>query len=106
MPEEVELAHHECLKSRLEQLISAMTSLTKRLTGEGTGQAMEYEEELVHNVLMAAQNAIVSIAREVKGNILYMMTALVIAPQPTVLQTPAATPLHTLLRVPNALVIK
>ena len=39
-----------------------MTSLTKRLMGKGTGQAIEYEEELVHNVLTAAQNAVVSIA--------------------------------------------
>ena len=27
-----------------------MTSLTKRLTGKGTGQAIEYKEESVHNV--------------------------------------------------------
>ena len=30
-----------------------MTSRTKRLMGEGTGQPMEYEEELVHNMLTA-----------------------------------------------------
>ena len=74
-----------------------MTSLTKRLTGEGTGQAMEYEEELVHNVLTAAQNAIVSIAKKVKDNVLHVMTVLVIVPcsplhskaqRPTLLQVP------------------
>ena len=40
-----------------------MTSLTEWLMGKGTGQAMEYEEELVHNMPTAAQNAIVSIAK-------------------------------------------
>ena len=58
-----------------------MTSLTERLMGKGTGQAMEYEEELVHNVPVAAQNAIVSVAKKVKDNVLHMMTALVIALQ-------------------------
>ena len=54
MPKEVELAHHKHLKSRLDQLTSAVTSLTKRLKGEGFGQAMDYEEKLVHNMLTAA----------------------------------------------------
>ena len=49
-PKEVELAHRKCLESRLDQLTSVMTSLTERLKGEGTGQAMKYEEESVHNV--------------------------------------------------------
>ena len=53
-PKEVELLHHKCLKYRLNQLTLAMTSLTKRLMGKGTRQAMEYEEESVHNVLTAA----------------------------------------------------
>ena len=40
MPEEVEFVHmHKHLKSRLDQLTSAMTSLTKRLMGKGTGKA-------------------------------------------------------------------
>ena len=47
MSEEAELMHRKCLKSSLDQLTSAMTSVTKRLTDEGTRQAMEYEEELV-----------------------------------------------------------
>ena len=47
-----------------------MTSLTKRLMGKGTGQAMEYEEELVHNVPTAALNAIVSMAKKVEDNVL------------------------------------
>ena len=83
-----------------------MTSLTKRLTGEGTVQAMEYEEELVHNVLTAAQNAVVSIAKKVKDNVLHMMTVLVIVPQSTAQQSPAANLPHALLRVPNAFIIK
>ena len=47
-----------------------MTSLTERLTGKGTGQAMEYEEESVHNAPMAARNAIVSVAKKVQGQYL------------------------------------
>ena len=45
MPKEVELVHCKRLESTLDQLASAMTSLTKRLTGKGTGQAIEYKEE-------------------------------------------------------------
>ena len=67
---------------------------------------MEYEEESIHNVLMAAQNTIVSIAKKVKDNILHVMTTLVIALQPTMLQTPVANLLHALVRAPNTLVDK
>ena len=49
-----------------------MTSLTKRLTGKGTRQAMEYEEESVHNVPTAASNAIVSVAKKVEDNVLHV----------------------------------
>ena len=83
-----------------------MTNLTKRLTGKGTRQAIEYEEELVHNVLTAAQNAIVSIARKVKDNILHVMTTPVITPPSTEPKTPAANLLSALLREPNTLIIK
>ena len=83
-----------------------MTSLTKRLTGKSTGQAMECKEELVHNVLTAACNAIVSIAKKVNDNVLCMMTTLVIVLHSSMLQTPVANPLHALLRVSNALIIK
>ena len=83
-----------------------MTSLTKRLMGKGTRQAMEYEEDSVHIVLTAAQNAIVSIAKKVKDNILCMMTALVIMLPSAMLQTPVANPPNALCRVPNALIIK
>ena len=55
-----------------------MTSQTERLIGKGTRQVMEYEEELVHNMLTAARNAVVSIAKKVKDNILRVMTVLVI----------------------------
>ena len=74
--------------------------------GRSTRQAMEYEEELVHNMPMAVQNAIVSIAKKVKDNVLHMMTTLVIVPQSVIPQTQVANLLHTLFRVPNALVIK
>ena len=83
-----------------------MTSLTKRLTGKGTGQVMEYEEESVHNVLTAAHNAIVSIANKVKDNVLHVMTTPIITPPSGKPKTPVASPLGALLRAPNALVIK
>ena len=75
MLKEVELGNRKHPESRLDQLTSEMTNLIERLTGKAIGQAMEYEEESVHNVLTAAQNAIVSIAKKVKDNILHMMTA-------------------------------
>ena len=105
-PKEVELAHHKHLEPMLDQLTSAMTSLTERIMGKGTRQAMEYKEESVHNVPIAAWNAILSIAKKVKGKILCVMTLPVIALQSTVLQTPVANPPHALLRAPNALIIK
>ena len=83
-----------------------MTSLTKRLTGEGTGQVMEYEEELVHNVPMAAHNAVVSMAKKIKDNILCVMTALVLMPPSTTPKIPKANPPGVLRKAPNALVIK
>ena len=83
-----------------------MTRLTERLTGKGTGKAMEYEEELVHNVPTAAQNAVVSIAKKVKDNFLHVMTTPVITLPSAVPQTSVANPPHALLRAPNALVIK
>ena len=106
MPEEVELVHYKCLESRLDQLTLAMTSLTKRLTGKGTGQAMEYKEESVHNVPTAARNAIVSIAKKVEDNVLCVMTMPVIMLPSTAPKVPATNPLSALLRVPNALIIK
>ena len=69
-------------------------------------QDMEYEEELVHNSLVVARNAIVSVAKKVKDNVLHMMTLPIIAPQPAALQNPVANPLHTLLKAPNAFIIK
>ena len=83
-----------------------MTSLTERLTGKGTGQAMEYKEELVHNTPMAAHNTAVSIAKKVKDNILHVMTALVITPPSAMPKTPEANLLGILPKVPNALIIK
>ena len=83
-----------------------MTSLTKRLTGKGTGQVMEYEEELVHNSPMAARNIVVSVAKKVENNVLHVMTALVITPPSAVPNTPETNPLGILPKAPNALVIK
>ena len=83
-----------------------MTSLTERLTAEGTVQAMEYEEESVHNVPTAAQNAIVSVAKKVEDNILHVMTAPVVMPPSATLKTPETNPPGVLPKAPNALVIK
>ena len=83
-----------------------MTSLTGRLGGKSTGQAIEYEEELVHNALSVAQNAIVLVAKKVEHNVLYIITAPVIVLQPTVPQNPAANLPNALLKVTNTLVIK
>ena len=83
-----------------------MTSLTKRLTGKGIRQVMEYEEELVHNVPTAAQNAIVSVPKKVEDNVLHVMTTLVIKLSSAMPQTPAVNPPSALLRAPNALIIK
>ena len=106
MPEEFELVHLKCLESRLDQLTLVMTSLTKKLMGKGIGQAMEYEEELVHNVPMAARNAIVSIAKKVKDNVLHVMTTPVITPPSATPKAPETNPPSALLRATNALVIK
>ena len=84
----------------------AMTSLTERLTGKGTGQAMEYEEESVHNVPTAAHNTIVFVVKKVEDNILHVMTTLVIMLPSTMLKAPANNLPSALLRAPNALIIK
>ena len=67
---------------------------------------MEYEEKLVHNVLMATQNAIVSVAKMVEDNVLHVITTQVIVSWFATPQNPAANLLHDLLMMPNALVIK
>ena len=81
-----------------------ITSLPKRLAGKGTGH--EYEDWLVHNAPASAWNAVVSMAHKVKDNILLVMTVPVIVLQPTTPSNLAADPLHVLLKVPNALIIK
>ena len=83
-----------------------ITSLTERLTGEGTGQAMEYEEESVHNTPTAAGNAVVSVAKKVEDNVLHMMTAPVVTPPSAAPNAPEADPPGLLPKPPNALVIK
>ena len=106
MPKEVELTYCKCLESRLDQLTLPMTSLTERLTREGTRQAMEYKEELVYNVPTAAHNAIVSIVKKVEDNILCVMTTPVITPPSTTPKIPEANPPGVLPKAPNTLVIK
>ena len=83
-----------------------MTSLTKRLTGGGTRQAMEYKEESVHNVLTAARNAIVSMAKKAEDNVLYVMTVPVVTLPSATPKIPEANPPGVLPKVPNTLVIK
>ena len=53
-----------------------------------------------------AQNNIRSLIKKVTDNIVHVMTTPIITLQPTLLQNPAANLLHTLLKAPNALVIK
>ena len=83
-----------------------MTNLTERLTSKGTRQAMEYKEELVHNMPTAACNAIVSMAKKVEDNVLRVMTAPVITWPSATPKTPEANLPGVLPKVPNALVIK
>ena len=91
-PEKIKLTQCNCLESRLDYLTSAMTSLTERPAGKGSGQAMEYEEQLVHNIPAVAQNAIMSIDKKVNDNILHIMTGPIIVPQPAALQNPVGQP--------------
>ena len=67
---------------------------------------MEYEEELVRNVLAIARNAIVSVVKKVENNILHVITTPVFMLQPTLLQDPVTNPLYALFKAPNTLVIK
>ena len=83
-----------------------MTSLTERLMGEGTGQAMEYEEESVHNAPMAAHNAVMSVAKKVEDSVLHVITAPVVPPPSAAPNTPEADPPGIVPKAPNALVMK
>ena len=67
---------------------------------------MEYEEESVHNAPTAAHNAIVSMVKKVKDNILRVMTALVVMLPSAVLKTPKGTLPGGLPKALNALFIK
>ena len=67
---------------------------------------MEYKEELVHSVLMATRNIIVSITKKVEDNVLHVMTILVIVLQSAAPQNPVVNPPCALLRAPNAIVIR
>ena len=67
---------------------------------------MEYKEESVHNALTVAYNAVVYIVLNADNNILCIMIVPVIALQLDALSNPAANLLPTLLKAPNALVIK
>ena len=60
----------------------------------------------MHNVLAITQKAVVSMVNKVQDNILYVVMAPVIALQPFAPSNSPANMLHTLLRGPNALVIK
>ena len=74
--------------------------------GKGTGQAIEYKEESVHNVPTAAQNNIVSMAKKVKDNVLCVMTAPVIRTPYATLKTPESNLPGVLPKATNGLVIK
>ena len=83
-----------------------MTGLTKRVVGKGTRCEMEYEEDLMHNMLAISQNTVVSMANNARDNIPCIMMLPVIAPQQTISSNPASNPLYALLKVPNILVVK
>ena len=83
-----------------------MSNLTERLVGKGTGQEIEYEQESVHSLPAAAHNLLVSADLKVKDNILWVMTSPLIALKAAAPSNPAARLLHTLLKAPNALLIK
>ena len=83
-----------------------MTKLTKSLVGEGIGEDIEFEEELLHNAPVVTHNAVVSISLKLEDNVLQVITMLAIVIQPAISSKPAANPPCTLLKVANALVIK
>ena len=60
----------------------------------------------MHNVVAIPLNAVISVAKKVEDNVLCIMTALAIVLQPTTLQNPVASPLRSMLKAPNTLVIK
>ena len=74
--------------------------------GKGTRQTMEYEEELVHNMATSVHNAVVSVAKKVKDNVLRVMTALVVTLPSATPKNLESNPLGVLPKAPNALVIK
>ena len=67
---------------------------------------MEYEEELLHNALMAARNTVVSMAKKVEDNVLRVITAPVVTPPSAMIKTPESNPPSILPKAPNALIIK
>ena len=83
-----------------------MSSLTKRLASKVIEQDIKYEKESMHNVVAITHNAVVSIASKDKDNILCIIVVLVNALHPAGPSNPTANPIHTLLKAPNALVIK
>ena len=87
-PKEVEWMHYKCLESRLNQLTSAISSLSKRLAGKDIEKDMEYEEKLVHHAPIFIYNPVVFIASRVKDNIMNIMIVSVIALQSTAPSNP------------------
>ena len=67
---------------------------------------MEYKKESVHNALMAACNAVVSVAKKVEDNVLRVMTTPVVTPPSAAPTTPETDSLGVLPKALNALVIK
>ena len=60
----------------------------------------------MHNVLAIAWNAVMSVASKVEDSILWMMTMLVIVPQPAMPSNPVTNLLHALLKALKSLIIK
>ena len=80
--------------------------MTEKLAVNGKGHDIENKEDSVLNAVAFAHNAAMFITSKVKGNALQMMSTPVILPQYAVPSNPTANSQHTLLKVPNALVIQ
>ena len=67
---------------------------------------MEYDEEPMHGVPIFSQNVVVSVTSKVKDSALYTTTAPVIALLTIIAPNPVSKLPKTLVKVPNALVVK
>ena len=72
----------EYLGSKLDQLTLGISSLTESLVGKRMGQDIEYDEESVDNAPAVDQSTFMSVDLKVRDNMMCIVMALFIAPQP------------------------